>query len=468
LRWTYNDLEGTLTSNASVSQPERINYFDGDSGLQGRLQVISYDGSNKWNVREILPFKKTLSSSAVSLIAISNYETLYNQERGYPSTCLFYQNRLWFNGPQEKANILIGSKIDQYNDFGLGFNNNTDGIMLTLASNDYEPIISLCGNNGIQVFTKTTEYIIPDDCITPNLVYLKKMSSIGISTNIPPFIVNNDTFFIDKDNKNIVRFGYYQGLTPEILNVSLYNNYMLKDIIRATCNYNNVDGEGNFIYILKSDGEIIICNLMQNSISYSRFIFENCIVKDIFSIYDVIYLSILRDGKMYIEKMDKSALFDNTKFAPVEILDDTIKIKELEEYIGNNININYQGVFFEAYCSEQEIEISKDEIEVETYVDDFCEVGFTINSVVTTNDAAIEGITIGMKKRVAKVEILFNGNDLIHNTNILYKEKHIDKYKSTLISPTGWTENGEVTIENRNGQVEIYSIQKTINIGSLK
>ncbi|MDR2526306.1 MAG: hypothetical protein LBC92_00325, partial [Rickettsiales bacterium] len=36
LRWTYNDLEGTLTSNASVSQPERINYFDGDSGLQGR------------------------------------------------------------------------------------------------------------------------------------------------------------------------------------------------------------------------------------------------------------------------------------------------------------------------------------------------------------------------------------------------------------------------------------------------
>jgi len=79
-------------------------------------------------------------------------EGAFSEVRGYPTSLCFFQQRLWFAGTAYQPQTLWSSKIDSYEDFGLGTNDD-DAVSFTLASDERNQILWLVGQKKLAIGT---------------------------------------------------------------------------------------------------------------------------------------------------------------------------------------------------------------------------------------------------------------------------------------------------------------------------
>lgn len=82
---------------------------------------------------------------------------IWNQYDGYPATCTFHEQRLWFANTARYPQSLWGSRSGLYFDFTPGTNDDS-GVYKTVSSNERNPILFLHSGQAMVILTADAEF----------------------------------------------------------------------------------------------------------------------------------------------------------------------------------------------------------------------------------------------------------------------------------------------------------------------
>ncbi len=437
------------------------------------VEIIDYENRQaSFNV--IVPPLNTSATVYQSLQLEVGYEDIVSKDRGWPSTCLFYQQRLWFNGSPNKSGFLFSSRLGEFNNFKNYSNSSNDSIQQEILTSQKVSIVNLHGNKGLQIFCDSCEFFCDDNYLTPNNFFVRKVSDIGITKDLNVVDFVDNILFIDKNKTAINLFNFInQQALPSYKsqNISILNQNMIKTPKKLQVDFNNLNGEGNFIYILNSDGEIIIANLLLDDgiKAFTRIKFTNGEVKDIILINNKIYFIIMRNETLFIETFEEQLFTDLTTEVACSDEKGQFRIYGLENYVGKNVILYKYDLswYMETYIEEPFLFINKSDLDEGVDLEGSLFIGIAYYGELELNNITIEGMTKNIKKRVAQITIEATDEsmaNLVINEGEHIKKTTTNQYKR--ISLTGYKNENNVKIRTLLGRCEIKSILEVINYGT--
>ena len=387
---TPSGVEGSIkiTAASSIFDSTWVGQFIDGNG--GRVRITEYTSGTVVKGVTIIPFYTT--DAITSWTYISGYEAVWSATRGYPSTCLFAQQRLWFGGSYSLPSHIWASRLDDYNNFKNAGNYDNDAIDVTMLTNNR--IMNLVEQRGIHVFTSGDEWTIKEGTYTPNMIAITKNTENG-SYDIRPEVIGGSVCFIEKNGKSLLSYAYdYDQASFMTENISLFSSLIDKPVA-FDVEVNSAKDKADFIYIVLEDGTMLSgCVLLdQKIISLSKFITDGAI-KDICCVLEDVYLLVDRNGNMCLEKITN----ERTDCVKKEnIISNTIEglYRYNDKYVYVYSDSKLYGKYF----------VQDSAVELETVPNETCNIGIAYDFYLESNPIAINGKTTNIKKRISTATI---------------------------------------------------------------
>ncbi len=443
---------GYLTASASFFTSASVGQIIDGGG--GRFRITEYSSATKVFGYTIIPFYTT--DAFTNFKYITGYEPIWSATRGWPNSCLFYQERLWFGGSAQKPLNICGSRLSQYHDFNNVGNYDNDGINVDLSCKQNNEIVNLYGNRGLQIFSGGAEFVANENNLTPDSIFITQTSSVGSKGMAEPKDIAGVTLFIDRKGLNVNTFVYnYEQSTFNASALTLLNNQMIKDPIRMAIDYNSNYEDGNFVYLVNDDGTVAVGNVLleQNINAFTRFETANGEVKDMIVLGDSTYFLVKRNEVLFLEKLEENL---KTDFTSTISVNNSNTISDLGIY--NNLEVR---VYSDTKDYGNYFVISG-EITLNETITDTVYIGLDIDCKLISNNLSVGGQTTTIKSRISKATITTNDTTtLTFNDQTASSDKNI----FNLYACSDWKNENKFTIESKFDYLEVKSIVLNINYG---
>lgn len=392
---TPSGLEGAIkiTAASSIFDASWVGQrIDGNGGLFRITEVTS--GTVVKGVT-IIPFYTV--DAITSWTKISGYEEVWSNTRGYPRTCLFAQQRLWFGGSRDLPAHLWGSRLNDYNNFKNSGNYDNDSIDVTLLTNN--PILNLVEQRGIHIFTSGEEWSASEGNLTPDLFSVTKNTANG-SLSIDPVIIGGIIMYIEKNGKSLLGYVYnYEQASFVSDNLSIFSNLVQapKDM-DAEIN-SNID-RGDFLFIVLEDGTMLTAcvAVAERIFSISKFVTDGNI-KSVCCLTSDTYLAVERSGGLYLERLSNDKTDQSQTFYV-----NGQTVYNMEEYNDKYIYVSYGDKLDKLYVSNGQMTLP------ESYTG-YATAGLAFDYKLQSNPIAIENRTFTCKKRISKATLACKNTD---------------------------------------------------------
>lgn len=442
----------TMTADSAVFDADSVGQFIDGNG--GRMKIIEFISTTKVSGYTIIGFYN--KDKINSWKYITGYELAWSDKRGWPGTCTFYQQRLWFGGSKDAPKTLWASRVDQYNNFKNANNYKNDAIEVTF-SDTRDPINNIYPNRGVQVFTGGSEHVMPESRLTPEDIYQVKSSSNGSLKSCSPVDIDGTTLFIEKNGQNLLSFVYNESqgaYTPSSL--SLLSD-MIDNPTSMAVDYNSIRHDGNFLYIVNGNGEMVTaCILIDQQInSYVRFITDG-IIKEVKNVGSDIYIIVQRDSKFYLEKLSTSAKSDNT-----------VKKQVVNKNISGLAAFEDKKVYVYSFKKNYgEFTVSGGSITLTEDVTEDVFVGLPFHCYLKSNKVAVNNKTSSIRSRITMATIqAYNTNSIAFCGTTRYTSNEKDIFRFAGVST--YNRDTRFTIESPSiDTIEVLSVNLNINYGS--
>ena len=295
-----------ITADSSIFDSSWVgNYIDGNGG---RFKITEYVSGTVVNGYTTIPFytKDKISSWTY----ISGYEQVWSNARGWPRTCLFAQQRLWFGGSKSKPSTIWASRLGDYFNFKNSGSYDNDSIDVDLLTNDV--IANLVDNRGIHILTTGQEITSAEGSYTPDKIAFTANTQNGSLARVRPVVIGGVVCFVEKNGKSLLSYVYnYEQASYLTDNMSLFTNLVQQPVSMAA-EINSSKDRGDFLYIVLEDGTMLVgCVLItQNIMSLSQFTTEGNVL-DVCSVGGDTYIVVDRGTYNYLEKIE-DVLTDTT------------------------------------------------------------------------------------------------------------------------------------------------------------
>ncbi len=442
---TPSAVEGAIkiTADSSLFNSSWVGqYIDGNGG---RFRITEYVSATVVNGYTEIPFYTT--DKINSWTKISGYEKVWSATRGYPRTCLFAQQRLWFFGSRDKPASVWGSRLGDYNNFKNSGNYDNDSIDVDLLTN--EVAANIIENRGIHLFTTGQELTAAEDKLTPDNFTAIVNTRNGSLSNLRPIVIGGVVAFVEKNGKSLLSYIYdYNQASYTTDNISLYSNLIQEPVSMAAETNSNKD-KGDFIYLVLADGTMLVCCVVigQNINSISPFITDG-LIKDVCSIYGDTYILVDRGNYVYLEKITDSNT-DLTTIVPVY----STQVTVLSDYEDKLVYLYDDTKLYGQY------RVNNSKITIPVALNKDCKIGLPFEYEIISNPLAINNKTTSIKKRISTAEIVcVNTEQLTFNGQT---KKGKDNY--TYYACSRYENDVRFKITGEFYKMEILSIQLNIN-----
>lgn len=438
-----------ITASANVFSSSSVGQkIDGNGGI---FKITEYINEKKVFGYTIIPFYTSNSFSTWTLI--SGYELVWSEARGYPSSCLFYQQRLWFGGSKERPNTLWASRINSYTDFQNSGNYDNDSIEATLSSSKIDSIINIYGNRGVQIFTRGSEYVASEESLTPNNITIIKNTSNGSVDKVQPVDINGTTLFVEKNGQSLLSFVYNEGQSAFVTsNLSLLTD-LIDNPVSMAFDYNSTRTKGNYLYVVNDDGDIVVsCIMLDQKInSYVQMTTNEGSFTDVAVMGGDVYFLVQRGTDLYLEKLFDIRTDGTISKQPAQI------ITGLEKFNGEDVY---------AYTEDKnygEFTVSGGQIDLGETPDDIVYVGYSFNYAIESNGLEINRQSQNIDKRVSKIVAVTQDTEKM---TIEGSQKTVSNDRFTFYSVTRYKRDCTFSITGEFDFIEILSLVLYINYGA--
>jgi hypothetical protein len=217
----------TYTTNGTVAYNDgldnqivfyRIGIDTGDYTSGTAELSITYDSGGIDGVCRVTGYTNETTVSAAVLTdlgatsATENwYESVWSDNRGWPTTVQFYEGRLWWFG----RNWIIGSVSDAFDSFDDTIEGDSAAIVRTIGSGPVDVINWAVGVERLLIGAQGSEIAVRssslDEPLTPTNFNLKNASTYG-SGSIDAVTIDKEAIFVAGDGKSVFRLGQQNGV----------------------------------------------------------------------------------------------------------------------------------------------------------------------------------------------------------------------------------------------------------------
>ena len=440
---TPSDVEGAIKITATSSVFDATNVGQFIDGNGGRLRITEYISGTVVNGVTVIPFYTKDAITSWNLI--SGYEAVWSATRGYPRTCLFAQQRLWFGGSRDLPSHLWASRVNDYNNFKNAGNYANDSIDVTLLTNN--PILNLVEQRGIHIFTAGEEWTAAETSLTPNDISIKCNTKNG-SLSIEPVVINGAVMYIEKNGKSLLGYVYnYEQASFVSDNMSILSNLIVSPTDMSVETNSNTD-RGDFLFIVLADGTMLTAciALRENIFSISRFV-TNGKIKDVCCLTSDTYVAVERNGYLYLEKLT----FDKTDFTKTFYVNGD-KINNMSEYDNYNIYLSHDDKIDVYFVHNGQVELN------EPYTG-YMTAGIAFPYRLESNPISINNKTMTCKKRISKATVYCKDTEQLEFNG--QKKKDRDTYEFYACTP--YKDDVRFIINGEYYPVNILSVTLNLN-----
>lgn len=479
--------EGNLVSITAPTGLDPLQYaqsriigtdFDSSSAI-GVVRITEFEGSvsgNTYNITKLsgptivgfdkiytkddpaTGFKITTSMTPALSGALPSTNDNPTSDTNYPNLITFYQQRLVIFGTQYNQEQVLFSNIGEYDNFTDDYLS-TSAFQLVIGSDQKESIRAFCLNQGIQIFTNVSEWLMDAQTITRTTGFVRN-SQMGTNGVKPIISANGTTLFCPKNGKGIIGFIYNEQsasyMTPYI---SMFTDLLDVEIRDLFLKRGRDSQDDTLLYICDANGNLIIGNYLQDH-NIQGFCRRSATgVKFIQSVQNeenVLLLS-SRAGYTTLERIDQTKktahstrLFQYNQNTGVITL-------ELPQYQNTLLNVyDETGTFVDSFTCENK------KITIPSKPQGISEIGYNIHQVFHSNPMNIGAITMSEYKSIARIDIALTSES---RHDALTINKKYGRRKGNLVSyirPQRPTRDCTFTIENDIYPVEILSMEVEI------
>lgn len=284
------DLPNTANTGISVALDTGTTYdvtFGGDSagdyGLITATAVVTQSASFS-------------ADATITQAGTSRKEPAWSDDRGWPKTAVFHQNRLWFGGTASQPDTIWGSTIGDYFNFDPGKARDDEPATATLATDQVNEITSLVSESKLRIFTSGGEFYCPNDVITPSNIYIVKTTTYG-SGNVQPVSIDGAVIFPQGGGKALIQsYVYNQYQRDESRNIGVLAPHLIVSPLKLDVSRGNTETDANYIYILNNDGTMACLNYLPSENVEGFSLWSTLgLIKSIAVVDDTLYMSVQRD-----------------------------------------------------------------------------------------------------------------------------------------------------------------------------
>lgn len=160
--------------------------------------------------------------------------SLWNAVDGYPTSCCFYQQRLWLGGTRRYPQTMWGSRTALFYDFTPGTNDD-DAVYKTVDSDDGDAIVFLCSAWSILTLTGSSEFDTRggiEKPITQLNAQITKRSRYG-SERVRPQEVGKDMLAVQAGGNAIRALSNAEGEGFDSRDISLWSEHLFEAGVRG-------------------------------------------------------------------------------------------------------------------------------------------------------------------------------------------------------------------------------------------
>jgi hypothetical protein len=354
----------TLTFTKSTGEAECK--MTGGTGFNNYLNQIISDGISEFRITKILAADKCSGYwliQAADLSTIDVTSTIWDSHpwyfitgnnicwdsspNGYPRTCAYVDERLVFGGTYTKPLTIWASKIGDYFNFKSSSSLDNDAKQLDISNIDNNEIKAMFVNKGLQIFTRTTEFLIPEG---NNFASIQKVGSLGINESCQPQMCGINTLYLTGNNKHLAflkQGQFYQSQQSNVFTQDCFET--INDPLQFDCSINET--QGNQIWIVNTDSTIAKGTFMMTGdgekIGFNRYISSRGFIASIVFRNDVYFVT----TDFYLCKIDTDNTLDYTYYTTLNnsrVIQDTVGnfIREGSTYrVLNNITKQDLGLY---------------------------------------------------------------------------------------------------------------------------
>nr|DAE46848.1 MAG TPA: stabilization protein [Caudoviricetes sp.] len=418
-------------------------------GNGGRLKITEYVSAKKVIGYTLIPFLN--DEKITNWTYLRGWERVWSDTRGYPISCLFYQQRLWFGGSSQRPSTIWASRVGIYNDFNNAGNYDNDGINQDV--NTENQIVNLLSNRGLQIFTSGDEWTASEGSLTPNGFTLFKNTSAGSSINLVPKNMGGVTLFIEKNGKSLLSYVYdYNQAAYKTSNIGILSS-LIDEPVDIDIDDNSSLDEGDYLYIVLKDGSMLVTSInFEQEINATSIFTTTGDIQSVCNLVNDTYLLVVIGDNTYLEVVDDSVNTDLTieKFVQQNITD-------LDDYEGKYIYVYSDDENYGKYLVEN------GSVNLRYEANTTCKIGFAFGCELDSNDIAINGRSTSTFKRISKAVVTTNNTDKITLNGV---EKTSDDNIFDFFAVTSYGKKVKFKIESEFNKIEVLSVLLHINYGA--
>lgn len=443
---TPSGLEGAIkiTADSSTFSSSWVGqYIDGNGG---RLKVTEYVSGTVVNGYTVIPFYTT--DKITSWDYISGYEPVWSVGRGWPRTCLFAQQRLWFGGSKGKPSTVWASRLGDYFNFKNSGNYDNDSIDVDLLTNDV--IVNMVDNRGLHIFTTGQEITAAEGSYTPDKISFTINTRNGSVAYVTPVVLSGNVCYIEKNGKSLLNYVYDDSQAAYISdNVSMLSN-LVNSPVSMDAEINSSRDRGDFLYIVMADGTMVIgCLVLSQDIKSLCSFKTSGTIKDVCCLVDETYILVERNNRTCLEKIVSGNLCDSIekRYITEDTINGLYRQKGEDVYVWSDNRV--YGRF----------KVYNNSVFLNNIPYEYCYIGIPFKYDIEGNPIAINHKTTSIKKRITTAELVCENTPVI--TFCGQKKKGQKDYK--FYSCTKYGNDVRYTISGEFYPLQILSLQLNIN-----
>ena len=190
-------------------------------------------------------------------------EQSYSAIRGFPAAICLHEGRLWFGGTLSQPDGIWASMSGEFFNFNTGTALDNESIVLSSSVGQLDQIKHLVSNRDLQVFTVTSEFIVPafeNTPVTPTNAMVRRQTPYGIA-DVKPYVFDGATIYVQRSGTVVREFIFSDAEAAYVANaVSSISSHLIKTPVQMTTLQAAIERPESYIFMINSDGTIATFN----------------------------------------------------------------------------------------------------------------------------------------------------------------------------------------------------------------
>lgn len=188
-------------------------------------------------------------------------EAVFAEPNGFPQAVCFHEGRLFFGGTPQVPDGIWASQVGLFFNFYVGDGLDSEGIGVTIGSDDISSVKHIVSNRDLQIFSGSAEFYVQRNAlapITPSSIRIIRQTPYGTG-DVCPHVFDGATMFVQANGRNIREFLYGDAENAyNAVDLTVIASHLIVTPKDMHVTYGSSYAGEQYAYVVNSDGTLAV------------------------------------------------------------------------------------------------------------------------------------------------------------------------------------------------------------------